>query len=134
MISCQVRPATKHLDTNKTAESSLTIAAKQRGNIYACLSANIWDLDRFGAATQNFLLFLADVEDNFLQDKPLRVKPKAHGLVELVQGSMSAVHSWKYCDESFGFQRGGAFTSKAVSSSVLPSFLAANKVPRLSAA
>ena len=67
-----------------------------------------------------------------------RVKPKGNLFLKLARSGTNAAHTSKHRDESFGHtlallarQRGGQFSTAAVSNATLLRFLAANKVPRL---
>ena len=138
LIPCQLLIAQKFCDVDSTVEATMVQASQQLYNLYDCLSARQWSTVHFLEAAQRFLLLFAALEAHFEQDKLFRVKPKAHQLIELARAGTNPVFTWNYRDESFGHylsemaqRRGGKFSMKAVSSSVLYRFLAANQIPRL---
>ena len=138
LIPCQLLIAQKFCDVDSTVEATMVQASQQLHNLYDCLSARQWSTVHFLEAAQRFLLLFAALEAHFEQDKLFRVKPKAHQLIELARAGTNPVFTWNYRDGSFGHylsemaqRRGGKFSMKAVSSSVLYRFLAANQIPRL---
>ena len=139
-MPCVLHLAQKYLDVTKVAEHTMLRGCMELQAIYSNLSAGSWNSQHFHAAAQRFLLLNGSLEAHFEEDKLLRVKPKAHLLLELARQQSTPSATWTYRDESFGHTvatlagcRGGKYSMKAISSSVLRRFMAANELPKLQA-
>jgi hypothetical protein len=133
--------AVRHLDPASSVEATMIDACRRLNDMYSCLRTASWDSDCFEKASREFLLLFAALQEHFAADQPgrklFRLKPKAHMLMELALCKANPSQQWTYRDEAFGHslallakRRGGKFSVRGVSRSVVLRFLAANPVPR----
>ena len=137
LVPCQLEIARKYLDATSPAEATMLHASQQPFDLYSCLRVNDWDAGKLAAGTQKFLLFFAALEQHFLADKPSRVKPKAHQLVELSRFQTNQcilepteTRTWGTL-ALLGQRRGRKFSVSGASKSILLRFLAARSLPDL---
>ena len=139
-MPCILRLAQKYLDVTKVAELTMLRGCMELQAIYSNLSAGSWNSQHFHAAAHRFLLLNGSLETHFEEDKLFRVKPKGHLLLELARRQSTPSATWTHRGESFGHtvvtlagRRGGKYSVKAISNSVLRRFMAANELPKLQA-
>ena len=114
-------------------EEAIKHTAHHLKNCYDCLSRDGWSPQVFLRASKKFGTLLVEL-GRFPNQKYFKVKPKLHMVMEIGRQGRRPTDTWTYRDESFGHvlskhaqRRGGKFSIRTTSRTMLQKFCAANK-------